>query len=116
MDQEMKAKWVKALRSGKYTQTAGALYSNVSILNKEKPGYCCLGVLARVNGVEDTYLQHCAKLDDISDICPAAKDSTEWLGPWEDHSIAFSTQSQLAFMNDSGKSFAEIADWIEASL
>lgn len=33
-------KWLKALKSGKYKQTAGAL--------KHKEGFCCLGVLCEV--------------------------------------------------------------------
>ena len=40
MDKELKAKWIKALRSGKYKQARSALVSD--------RGYCCLGVLSRV--------------------------------------------------------------------
>ena len=38
MDKKLKAKWVKALRSGKFKQTRGTLFDGVS-------AYCCLGVL-----------------------------------------------------------------------
>ena len=38
MDAKLKAKWVKALRSGRYRQGIGSLYS--------RRRYCCLGVLA----------------------------------------------------------------------
>jgi hypothetical protein len=40
MDQELKAKWVTALRSGKYKQARNELST--------PKGYCCLGVLARI--------------------------------------------------------------------
>ncbi len=42
MNKRVKNKWVKALRSGKYKKTTGALRKN---LGKDKVGYCCLGVL-----------------------------------------------------------------------
>jgi hypothetical protein len=38
MTPEFKAKWIEALRSGKYQQTRGAL--------KDDKGMCCLGVAA----------------------------------------------------------------------
>jgi len=44
MKADLKAKWVEALRSGKYEQGRGAL------LNDGK--YCCLGVLCEVVGLE----------------------------------------------------------------
>lgn len=40
MDQEIKWRWIKALRSGHYRQGEGMLYENGS--------YCCLGVLCDV--------------------------------------------------------------------
>ena len=43
MDKKLKAKWVKALRSGKYEQGRYMLRHNNE--------YCCLGVLCRVAGV-----------------------------------------------------------------
>lgn len=43
MNQEIKQKWVNALRSGEYIQTITALKRVIS--ENEKPRYCCLGVL-----------------------------------------------------------------------
>lgn len=40
MKKDIKAKWVKALRSGKYKKTQGGL--------KDTKGYCCLGVLTNL--------------------------------------------------------------------
>lgn len=45
MNQEIKAKWVAALRGGKYKQGEGCL-------NDGNGGFCCLGVLCDVQGVE----------------------------------------------------------------
>lgn len=42
MEPELKAKWVAALRSGKYQQTTGQL--------RNEKGFCCLGVLLDVWG------------------------------------------------------------------
>lgn len=44
MDKELKAKWVDALRSGKYAQAEGVLRSA-----DVTPGFCCLGVLLEVS-------------------------------------------------------------------
>jgi hypothetical protein len=40
MDRAIKAKWIEALRSGKYGQCTGKL--------TDGEGYCCLGVLAHI--------------------------------------------------------------------
>jgi hypothetical protein len=47
MDQNIKQKWIKALRSGDYKQGHRALYC---IFNNEET-YCCLGVLCIIQGV-----------------------------------------------------------------
>lgn len=40
MDKKIRAKWIRALRSGKYKQTRGQI--------KHRDAYCCLGVLCTV--------------------------------------------------------------------
>jgi hypothetical protein len=89
MDKDIKAKWVKALRSGEYVQTTDVLFD-------EFGGHCCLGVLCRVMGVEP-----------LTKNAMGAKPKAA-LGTF-DHLI-------LAEMNDNGSSFAEIADYIETHL
>ena len=42
MNKEIKAKWIAALRRGEYPQTRGKL--------TDGEGYCCLGVLAKIQG------------------------------------------------------------------
>lgn len=49
MDADLKARWVAALRSGKYQQGVGRLF------NKHEGTYCCLGVLCAVAKVEFNY-------------------------------------------------------------
>jgi hypothetical protein len=99
MDQEIKTKWVAALRSGNYKQGR-------YVLRDESGFYCCLGVLCEVIGDEieptEAYLSVARRNE---------------LGLNADHpGTEHSEQSHLAHMNDDGKSFAEIADYIEANL
>lgn len=103
MNKTIKKQWVKALRSGKYEQTEGCL--------KDKNGYCCLGVLCDILpkpakkgisyfGTGNSVLNKRAmELTGLTSEDPriGEKDASEW--------------------NDTeGKSFAEIADLIEAHL
>lgn len=110
MDAELKRKWVDALRSGEYAQTMHTL--------RDINGYCCLGVLANIidsaawkkseyasTGVKDWVYkdtQFEMYLDDSSLI--------DFTG------LNFKAQQILMGMNDAGKSFPEIADWIEENL
>lgn len=110
---DLKAKWLEALRSGKYQQAHGTL--------KDIHGaMCCLGVA-------------CDIIDPGAwNIAPTKHDDTEGFG-WNDNSPAYVTAPirhlgitsnqamMLAKMNDGNEhyrrhSFAEIADWIEANL
>jgi hypothetical protein len=104
-DQVLKAKWVEALRSGEYKQTRNYL--------QDEYGFCCLGVLCEVMGLENTE-------DDILDITRYyyEGDYNISLFPGNlgsdleiDHD-----EGTLVNMNDNGKTFSEIADWIEKNL
>lgn len=93
MNKKLKVKWVKALRSGKYRQAEGELRS-------KNGAYCCLGVLRSVmhpgsSKVEDNYL------------C---------LEHQKEAGLTLSLQQRLGDMNDRGKSFSHIADWIQKHL
>lgn len=90
MDTELKLKWVEALRSGKYKQGKQRFKS-------ADDTYCCLGVLADVAGV--------------------LKGNEGLAGFVETHPITSSQEFKFWRMNDTEKkSFAEIADYIEANL
>lgn len=97
MDKKLKAKWVKALRSGKYVQASPAKSWF------EDGRHCCLGVLGEV-------------------ACPDILRSEGLLSPEFDRlGVPQAMRSELIRMND-GKgdhrahTFAEIADYIEVNL
>lgn len=94
MDPRIKANWLAALRSGKYRQGKEMLF------DPEERSYCCLGVLRSVHRMR----KH-AEGDEY-----IAVKAAERIG------LSFGVQDMLAGFNDSGRTFAEIADWIEANL
>lgn len=115
MNSEIKDKWLKALRSGKYKQTTGVL--------KASDSYCCLGVLCDVysktkkkSGIKfDDFNQFFdgenLKLSILSDrIINWAELSGNEIEPSRDN------HATLMVLNDSGKTFLEIADIIEKHL
>ena len=106
MDAELKAKWLEALRSGRYDQTTGKLRNGSC--------FCCLGVLC------DVFDPTRWEIDD------------EWSsgdGPDQRHEVGVLPsnfrytygidevlQNRLIGLNDAGKTFSEIANYIEAKL
>jgi len=116
LDSALKLKWVQALRGGTYRQGHGQLCQ----VSRDGCGaaFCCLGVLADIVGVDRDRLYASETLSSVG--------RDDLLGPWgkpndrmfisgekETHTT---TQRRLAALNDTGKSFAEIADYIEANL
>lgn len=106
MNKQIKSKWLKALRSGKYKQIQGFLTDSTD--DGEK-GYCCLGVLRDV----------------ITPGSRAQHEEMDWL--CKRHSklsgLDEETQRKLTAMNDgagawAGKPqpFTKIADFIEKNL
>lgn len=110
-DRKLHRKWVEALRSGEFKQGEGQLLCN--------DRYCCLGVLASVCGMpKDTIRRH-GNLTDIS--------RDDLLGTWTknpddpdydsgDQLTLNTTQRKLAAMNDIGRTFKQIAAYIERYL
>lgn len=105
MDPELKTKWVKALRSGKYKQGNGQL----KLMGGE---YCCLGLLCEIhpdgkwmNGIRPVY-----RFEGESAWAYLPNVLRERIGidPFE--------EIDVAKLNDANKSFDEIADWIEENL
>jgi hypothetical protein len=130
MNPEIKAQWLAALRSGEYTQTNGALRREDS---DGSVGFCCLGVLCDVlakdgkvkyepeAGYPDLR-NYGAGVDSEGDfvsgsafslpyvVCELVGISTD-AGEFED---AEGHNRSLISLNDSqGKTFPEIADFIE---
>lgn len=106
MNQEVKEKWVAALRSDKYEQTKGYLHEDV--------GYCCLGVLCDIvdpaawidredNVKEWIYKNEIDYLTLPSTLC-------------NDLDITPDNAGILAEMNDNNETFSKIADYIEVNV
>ena len=128
MNKEIADKWVKELRSGKWTQG----YQRLAVKNDlGEMSYCCLGVLCemaveagivtrkkeRVNAPDEAEVYGYSYGGQFSILPDVVQ---EWAGMrWpagdvdnQDGSTAFS----LASLNDSGKTFEEIADVIEKNV
>lgn len=126
MKAEIKQQWLEALRSGKYQQGIGQLkmyeieYDEDDEPCQGDPAYCCLGLLAEVAGLPVE--AHCSAaflgdgntLDTLGLGAERGPDDLSYSS--EDQNTHTTAQRKLAAMNDNGKSFAEIADWIEANI
>ncbi|HET9285725.1 MAG TPA: hypothetical protein VFR24_27555 [Candidatus Angelobacter sp.] len=104
MKKEWAEKWVKALRSGRYTQARRRLY------NEKTGGYCCLGVLCRVAG-KKFYNGKCLGANIV-----LPNEVMKLTGIYEANPgimVNEIDKTSLAQLNDMGKSFKRIADLIE---
>lgn len=91
---ELQEQWVEALESGEYEQGIGSLCSEGK--------YCCLGVACEVMGVEKTYIGDTVRFGNC--LVTLSERLMNKLG--------IEKQSHFIVMNDSGKSFKEIAQYI----
>lgn len=115
MDKEIKAKWVEALRSGKYKQERRALHPTAD-------SFCCLGVLCDVLEEEwqpeEGYFFHDA--DGNTELL--SRRITKRAGLSDDDPVVerggLTTLSRLndGTFDTAALSFSEIADLIEAQL
>lgn len=115
MREEIKAKWVAALRSGEYKQGIGRLRYDTD----DGTSYCCLGVLcdlAEKEGITRLHLgeeESYAHYDDDADLLPPSV--MRWAGL--DDSDTEIRGYELTYYNDESQfSFNEIADLIEENL
>ena len=131
MNKQVKARWLAALRSGKYTQGTGALKQEGSTGSE----FCCLGVLCDISGLgiwrERVTMYSRIKeyiVTDEPELSILHPDVKTWAGlEAADPQVKPSTELQerygfkievpsLATLNDRGASFSEIADLIEEQL
>lgn len=120
MHPDLKGPWLEALRSGEYVQGKQALRS----AEPEGARYCCLGVLSEVaakaglierdtagGGVNGGHRGYKTTADTYySDTMPSVEMNQLFR-------LNSATAGALAGMNDSeGKTFLEIADWVEENL
>lgn len=117
MDPTIKARWLEALRSGEYEQTTEELRSKAGC-------FCCLGVLCHLFTQEDgSEWNHrrLSELDDPADLLPdnqlPGPRIAIWSGlDWDQMVSINGTTDTLYNHNDGGRTFAQIADAIEAQL
>jgi len=99
------AEWVAALRSGKYQQTQGTLTDGV--------GFCCLGVACDVlnsdgwQREENVIFYSYSGYEAAQSLPPSVREQLE---------ISIDLELHLIKMNDNGKTFSEIADYIEENI
>jgi len=115
MKKAVKKRWIAALRSGKYRQ--GKAYLCKTYKGRSK--FCCLGVLAHEEldgewqelgevGEGNTAWNLYYKGDEALGLLP--KEALIEVG------LSDIDQDELSGMNERGRSFKEIADWIEENL
>jgi hypothetical protein len=116
MNPVIKTKWVEALRSGGYEQGTGALRRNDK--------FCCLGVLcdlaAKEEVVEVGIDEHSYKVtfDGSRNYLPDSVQNWAELdhNPRVPSPENTDVPTYLAYLNDEGRPFSEIADIIEENL
>lgn len=124
MDKKTKQKWVKALRSGKYQQGEGSLRKTSSCFtggeeDKEENKFCCLGVLCDIVEPKKWKLMTPGGDHWMNGNAPNIgfpRDELQaklGLDKLDKRSDTETVAQKLAIMNDDGKSFNVIADWIE---
>jgi len=118
MDPKSKKKWLKALRSGKYEQTTYRLCE----VEDGHFSYCCLGVLAEECIVGDWICHpHRAGEGYSLEVCRGKTFVRGYgmLPPAALRQVGLDRHAaeELAALNDDeGKSFKQIANWIEKNL
>jgi hypothetical protein len=116
MTQELKNKWLEALRSGEYKQGIAALQM-VALHSIESNFYCCLGVLCDISGLGTWELNRTATAYNF--IAKNSSEESNFFLPatlTTELNLPIEQQDELVEMNDSGKSFDEIANWIEKNV
>ncbi len=113
MNKQVKKKWIKALKSGKYKQTKGHL--------KDETGHCCLGVLCDIYAKERKKgFDTCIYTKDHVIGSEGRRDETlpvkivQWAElETRDPIIKDIVTTRLSILNDVGKTFEEIVKLIE---
>ena len=109
MNEQVKQKWLSALRSGDYEQTQLKLHT--------EDGFCCLGVLCDLYGkehnvewdlVEDEDHNYYEFQDEEANLPLSV---IEWAGV--DDCNPYIPGTSLMMLNDTGSTFNKIADLIE---
>jgi hypothetical protein len=111
MNPEIKAQWVAALRSGEYKQALSALRLDDPAGGS---GYCCLGVLCDISGQGEWEEGGYRTKGGYLSSAYLPEGVRRWAGiNNDDPSVGGGPEDYLSHKNDSGATFAEIADLIE---
>ena len=116
MDLKVKAKWLEALRSGEYDQTQSMLLDRTP----EGDKFCCLGVLCNLYAQEHPGTGF--RLDGNYKFFETSWNLPKKVAKWAKISLVTkypndqSTETKLIDLNDNGKDFNQIANWIEGNL
>lgn len=106
----VRARWVEALRSGRYRQGDGRL-------RRLDGSFCCLGVGCDVLGVEWRSEEQWGCYSAVGVVSTYdGKDAMNYLDNRTERALGLNSEQAVALanMNDDGKTFAEIADYIES--
>jgi hypothetical protein len=112
MNEQVKQKWVDALRSGDYQQGQCYLRTN--------SGFCCLGVLCDLYGKENNVEWNLAnnghnyEFQEFESYLPSSV--RKWADLEYCNPPVNDEESTLVRLNDSGSTFEQIADVIEKQL
>lgn len=104
---KIKKRWLKALRSGEYTQGRRALY------NPKEASFCCLGVLQHVclgGAVEYLVVDKNKRYRAVP-----TQEFYDYIGAGSG-SLCSEEESELIAMNDNRVPFSVIADYIEKNV
>jgi hypothetical protein len=100
-------RWVRELRSGRWSQAAG-------VLRSEDGRHCCLGVACAMSRLGFWDGGGAYWVDDYGSELFLPRPVQQWLG-LADEGGAFNGDFSLSELNDSGHSFEQIANIIEAN-
>lgn len=116
MDAKVKAEWLACLRDGSYKQTKYALqdldnhFDAVGVLVDRAVSAGVLPAPIRRDREGGMFFGYTYQDDNHVTATRCPKAVYEWAG------IGYWTCNHIQSMNDNGKSFAQIADWIEENL
>lgn len=121
MNEQIKTRWVEALRSKKYKQGTGYLHNR----SNEQDYYCCLGVLCELAVADGVIVRKKVAFNDgygpkggswqafDRQVLPPAV--MEW-AELDDSCGTLPNCDSLTELNDEGRDFEQIADLIEEQL
>lgn len=110
LPESFKREWLKALRSGKYKQTTGTLCTQGKGEESLKGQFCVLGVAAHIGNVENFGYEGMIVAQGVEGGLKYTENFPKIL------TGTGKIPCTLAEMNDDGKSFKELANYIEKTL